>query len=129
MEQSSGGLLTVSTGSDPGPRERLVWASQRNGVLELAPRLGPGHYRVVVRAGAQAADSGPALVIQAGTDPPQHVVLESAVPPVWREGEYPVEIQWPGGRLPIRLELGQVSRQDPVRLAYVDTIEIRRLPP
>jgi hypothetical protein len=123
------GRLTVTTGSDPGPRERLVWASQRDGVLELAPRLGPGHYRVVVRAGAQAADSGPALVIQAGTDPPQHVVLESAVPPVWREAEYPVEIQWPGGRLPIRLQLGQVSRQDPVRLAYVDTIEIRRLPP
>jgi hypothetical protein len=69
------------------------------------------------------------LVIQAGADPPQHVVLESAVPPVWREREYPVEIQWSGGRLPIRLELGQVSRQDPVRLAYVDTIEIRRLPP
>ena len=59
----------------------------------------------------------------------QPVVLERAEPPVWREGAYPVEIRWAGGRLPIRLELGQVSRQDPVRLAYVDTIEIRRLPP
>lgn len=123
------GILTISSGRDPGPRERLVWASQRPGVLELAPRLPPGHYRVVVRAGAQAADSGPALAIQVGTDPPQPVVLERAAPPVWREGAYPVEIRWAGGRLPIRLSLGQVSRQDPVRLAYVDTIEIRRLPP
>ena len=123
------GQLTVSSGSETATRERLVWATQRNGVLEMAPRLRPGRYGIVVRAGAQAVDSGPALLIEAGAAPPQHVVLESAVPPVWREREYAVEIQWSGGRLPIRLELGQVSRQDPVRLAYVDTIEIRRLPP
>ena len=123
------GILTLSGGRDAGPRERLVWASQRPGALELAPRLRPGHYRIVVHAGAQAADSGPALAIQVGTDPPQPVILERAAPPGWREGAYPVEIRWAGGRLPIRLELGQVSRQDPVRLAYVDTIEIRRLPP
>ncbi len=123
------GILTLGGGRDAGPRERLVWASQRPGALELAPRLRPGHYRIVVRAGAQAADSGPALAIQVGTDPPQPVVLERAAPPGWRESAYPVEIRWAGGRLPIRLELGPVSRQDPVRLAYVDTIEIRHLPP
>ena len=34
-----------------------------------------------------------------------------------------------GGRLPIRLELGRISRQNPERFAYVDAIEIRRLGP
>jgi hypothetical protein len=110
-------------------RERLVWATQRNGLLELAPRLPPGRYAVVVRAGAQGTDSGPSLAIQLGTDPPGRVALESAAPPVWRERDYATQLSWSGGRLPIRLELGQVSRQDPARLAYVDTIEIRRLPP
>jgi hypothetical protein len=57
------------------------------------------------------------------------VVLEAASPPAWREADHAVEIEWPGGRLPIRLELGQVSRRDPVRLAYIDAIEIRRLSP
>jgi hypothetical protein len=47
---------------------------------------------------------------------------------VWREREYAFEVQWSGGRLPIRLALGQISRQDPVRLAYVDAIEIQPLP-
>jgi hypothetical protein len=61
--------------------------------------------------------------------PPQRVSLESAAPPRWREQEYVFDVRWPGGRLPIRLELGHVSRQEPVRLAYVDTIEIQRLPP
>jgi hypothetical protein len=56
------------------------------------------------------------------------VGLESAAPPVWREREYAFEVQWSGGRLPIRLALGQISRQDPVRLAYVDAIEIQPLP-
>jgi hypothetical protein len=123
------GRLAVSTGSETATRERLVWATQRNGILELAPRLRPGRYGVVVRAGAQGADSGPSLAIQLGMDPPRRVDLESAAPPVWREREYALEIQWSGGRLPIRLELQQVSRQDPVRLAYIDTVEIRRLPP
>jgi hypothetical protein len=123
------GRLTVRTGSETATFERLVWATQRNGVLELAPRLRPGRYGIIVRAGAQATDSGPSLAIQAGADPPQRVSLESATPPVWREREYAIEVRWPGGRLPIRLELGQVSRQDPVRLAYVDAVEIRRLTP
>jgi hypothetical protein len=123
------GPLPVSVGASPVMRERLVWATQRNGLLELAPRLPPGRYAVVVRAGAQGTDSGPSLAIQLGTDPPGRVALESAAPPVWRERDYATQLSWSGGRLPIRLELGQVSRQDPARLAYVDTIEIRRLPP
>jgi hypothetical protein len=123
------GLLAVSTGSETATLERLVWATQRNSALEFAPRLRAGRYRIAVRAGAQATDSGPSLVIQAGTDPPQRVGLDSATPPVWREREYAIEVRWPGGRLPIRLEVGPVSREDPVRLAYVDAVEIRRLPP
>jgi hypothetical protein len=123
------GVLTVSVGGDTALRERLVWATQRNGVLELAPRLRPGRYRIIVRAGAQGRDSGPSLVLQLGTDPPQRVGLESAAPPGWREREYAFDVHWSGGRLPIRLELGQVSRQDPPRLAYVDAVEIQRLPP
>jgi hypothetical protein len=79
--------------------------------------------------GAQGIDSGPSLALQLATDPPQRVDLESAAPPGWRERDYAFDVRWPGGRLPIRLELGQVSRQAPVRLAYVDTVEIQRLPP
>ncbi|HEY7140763.1 MAG TPA: hypothetical protein VIE44_11725 [Methylomirabilota bacterium] len=123
------GPLPVSAGGTTVMRERLAWATQRNAVLELAPRLPPGRYAVVIRAGAQGTDTGPSLAIQLGTDAPRRVPLESAAPPVWREREYASEIRWSGGRLPIRLELGQVSRQDPVRLAYVDAIEIRRLFP
>jgi hypothetical protein len=122
------GLLPVSAGTETGRVERLVWAAQRNGVLELAPRLPPGRYGIIVRAGAQAADGGPALSIQAGTDAPEPVSLESATPPLWREREYSIEVSWAGGRLPIRLELGPISQQDPVRLAYVDRVEVRRLP-
>jgi hypothetical protein len=123
------GHLTVTVGNETATLERLVWAAQRNGVLELAPRLRPGRYGIIVRAGAQATDSGSSLTIQAGTDPPQRVSLESAPPPLWHEREYAVEVSWAGGRLPIRLELGPISRQDPVRLAYVDRVEVRRLPP
>ena len=123
------GPLAVASEGETATRERLVWAAQRNGVLELAPRLPPGRYGIVVRVGAQATDSGPSLTIAAGTDPPQRVGLDSAAPPVWREREYATEVRWSGGRLPVRLELGPISRQDPVRLAYVDTVEIRRLSP
>src|SRR6185436_3265258 len=38
------GILPVSAGSATVTRERLVWASQRNGALELAPHLPPGRY-------------------------------------------------------------------------------------
>jgi hypothetical protein len=123
------GRLAVSTGSEAKTHERLVWAAQRNGTLELEPRLRPGRYRVVVRAGAQGSDAGPSLTIRLATDPPQRVDLESAAPPVWREREYALDVRWSGGRLPIRLELGAVSRQEPLRLAYIDSVEIRRLPP
>jgi hypothetical protein len=121
------GPLTISSGSETATREGLVWATQRSGALELAPRLRPGRYRVTVRVGSQGVDSGPSLMLQLGTDPPQRVGLEGALPPAWREQEYGGEVHWSGGRLPIRLELGQVSRQDPLRLAYVDTVEIQRL--
>ena len=123
------GVLPVRNGSDTSPRERLVWATQRNGTLELSPRLHPGHYRIAVRAGAQGVDSGPTLVLYLGTDPPHRVSLESSAPPDWREQEYAFDVHWPGGRLPIRLELGDVSRQEPARLAYVDAVEIQRLSP
>jgi hypothetical protein len=127
--QTFWGLLDVSDGRDTSVRERLVWATQSDGVLELAPRLGPGHYRVAVRVGAQAVDSGPWLALRLGTDPPRRLGLETAAPPAWREREYAADVRWPGGRFPIRLELGQISRQEPPRLAYVDAVEIERLPP
>jgi hypothetical protein len=123
------GLLDVRGGRDTAVRERLVWATQSDGILELAPRLGPGRYRVAIRVGAQGMDAGPSLLVQLATDPPQRVDLETTVPPTWRERTYAFDVRWPGGRLPIRLELGQVSRQEPLRLAYVDAVEIERLPP
>src|SRR6185503_12480175 len=107
------GILPVSSRSDTVTRERLVWAAQRNGALELAPRLPPGRYAVVVRAGAQATDGAPSLVVRLGADAVLDVSLESATPPVWREQEYRAEIDWRGGRLTIRLEMGRISRQNP----------------
>ncbi len=128
--QTFWGPLAVSVeGEAAATVERLVWATQSDGVLELAPRLPPGHYRVAVRVGAQGIDAGPSLTLRLATDPPQRVGLESAAPPGWREREYVFDVRWAGGRLPIRLELGQVSREGPVRLAYVDAVDIRRLPP
>jgi hypothetical protein len=123
------GVLAVDRGDAVAARERLVWATQRNGVLELSPRVPAGRYRVAVVAGAQARDGAPTLAIQVGAGSPQSMTLESAAPPVWRERAYEVEVDWPGGRLPIRLELGQISRQNPERLAYVNAIEVRRLGP
>jgi hypothetical protein len=120
-------MLRVSAGSDVGIRERLVWATQRDSVLELAPRLPPGRYGIVVRAGAQATDGAPALLVRLGAAPSLDVPLESAPPPTWREHDYVAEVTWGGGRLPIRVELDRISRLNPVRLAYVDAIEIRRL--
>jgi hypothetical protein len=110
-------------------RERLVWAGQRNGVLDLAPRLGPGHYRVAVVAGAQGADGRPSLSVRLGAEPPLEVALDSAPPPRWRERAYTFDVRWPGGRLPIRLELGALSRRDPIQLAYLDRIDIQRIEP
>jgi hypothetical protein len=121
------GILPVSAGSDTLTRERLVWAAQRNGALELAPHLPRGRYAIVVRAGAQAMDGAPSLVVRLSAEPVLDVPLESATPPVWREQDYRTEIEWRGGRLPIRLELGRISRRNPARFAYIDAIEIRRL--
>jgi hypothetical protein len=53
--------------------------------------------------------------------------MPGASPPAWREQEHVQETTWPGGRLPIRVELTEVSVDPPSRLAYLDAIEIRRL--
>ena len=121
------GTLDIDTPGGRDSRERVVWAGQRSGALELAPRLGPGHYRVVVVAGAQATDGRPSLTVRLGTEPPHEASLESALPPRWRERGYDFDVRWPGGRLPIRLELGALSRRDPTQLAYLDHIDIQRL--
>jgi hypothetical protein len=123
------GLVDADAGSGPEPRARLVWAGQHEGALKLAPRLWPGHYRILVRAGGQASDGAPALTVQIGADPPQRVTLRVASPPAWREDDYGFEVRWEGGRLPIRLGLTLLSRADPVRLAYLDAVAIRPLPP
>jgi hypothetical protein len=45
------------------------------------------------------------------------------------EPEEAFEVVWPGGRLPLRLEFGDVSPRDPVRLGYVEPLRIERLGP
>ena len=124
-------LGTVDLDTEEGAvrRERLVWAGQRAGILELAPRLGPGHYRITVVAGAQGAEGRPSLSVRLGADAAQEVTLDSAPPPRWRERAYTFEVRWPGGRLPVRLELGALSRRDPIQLAYLDYIDIQRVGP
>jgi len=120
------GVLDVDTGSGPMARERLVWAGQHNGTLELAPHLPPGHYRVVLRAAAQATDGTALVTLWLDSQSAYRVSLPTAAPPSWRESVYGLDLDWYGGRLPIRLELAGVSRQDPVRLVYLDAIEITR---
>ena len=100
--------------------------SSRSGSLRATP---PGRYAVVVRAGAQATDGAASLVVRLGAERALDVPLESAMPPVWREHDYRAEGDWRGGRLPIRVELGRISRQNPARFAYGDAIVIRRLAP
>jgi hypothetical protein len=57
------------------------------------------------------------------------IVLDGAAPPAWREREYAAEIRWTGGRLPVRLEVHEISRNAPVRLAYFADLKIVRLGP
>jgi len=123
------GVIPVDTGEGPRPAERLVWAAQRDGVIQLAPRLPAGRYRLAVRAGAQASDAGPALTLNVAGASPMRVVLDAAAPPAWREREYATEIRWTGGRLPVRLELREISGHAPVRLAYLAHLAIVRLGP
>jgi hypothetical protein len=123
------GTVALDTESGAVSRERLVWAGHRDGVLELAPRLGPGHYRIAVVAGAQSAEGRPSLSVRLGTDAAHEVTLDSAPPPRWRERAYTFDVRWSGGRLPVRLELGALSRRDPIQLAYLDRIEIQRVDP
>jgi hypothetical protein len=54
--------------------------------------------------------------------------MAAATPPAWHERDYVADIGWPGGRLPIRVELTEVSGAAPVRLAYVRAIRITALP-
>jgi hypothetical protein len=121
------GVIQVDTGVGTAPRERLVWAAQRPGEVELAPRLPPGRYRVVVSAGAQGVPGGPRLRIGLDGSPGRLVPMDSAVPPAWLEREYVTEIAWAGGRLPIRIELGEVSGTAPARLAYIRAVRITAL--
>jgi hypothetical protein len=118
------GIIQVDTGQGPSSQERLVWAAQRPGVIELAPRLRPGDYRIVVSAGAQGAPERPTLGIQLDRGIEVLVPMDAAVAPTWLERDYVAEIAWPGGRLPIRVELAGVSRTTPARLAYVRAIGV-----
>lgn len=120
------GVIPVDAGDGVAPRELLVWAAQRDGHIEVAPRLPRGRYRLVVRAGAQAVAEGPVLTLQAGAEPPHRVTLQAMPAPAWREREYTYEVRWGGGRLPVRIALDGVGRQ-PVRLAYLTSLAVTRL--
>ncbi len=53
--------------------------------------------------------------------------MAAASPPAWLERDYVADIAWPGGRLPIRVELAEVTRTAPARLAYIQKIEVKAL--
>lgn len=116
------GPLWVDTGNGLGLHDRLVWAAQRDASLDLAPRLPPGRYRVTVRIGGQGRDGGPGLSLWIGPSLVHRSVVEGAAPPAWREREYRVHVDWGGGRLPLRVEIVNVSREEPVRNAYISVI-------
>jgi hypothetical protein len=120
------GVIQVDTGAGAARRERLVWAAQRPGAVELAPHLDPGRYRVIVSAGAQGAAGGPGLRIWLDGGVGSAVPMDTAMPPVWLERDYVADVAWAGGRLPIRVELAEVSAAPP-RLAYVRAVRITAL--
>jgi hypothetical protein len=124
------GWINVDAGSDgAAPAAKTVWAAQRPAVVAIAPWLPPGRYRLVVRAGATGSDRGPRLTVRMSDAVIQDVALAWTPPPVWRSADYSAEVVWSGGRLPVRLELGDVSPRDPIRLAYLEHLRLERLAP
>lgn len=121
------GIIQVDTGEGATARERLVWAMRRAGAIELAPRLRPGEYRIVVTAGAQGAPQGPTIRLELDGRAMDLVPMAAASPPAWLERDYVADVAWPGGRLPIRVELAEVSATAPARLAYIQRIEVTAL--
>jgi hypothetical protein len=124
------GWITVDAGeARAAPQMKAVWAAQRPAVVTIAPWLPPGRYRLVVRAGAMGPEGGPRLTVWVGDAVVQAVALASTPPPVWRSADYASEMTWSGGRLPVRLELGDVSSRDPIRVAYLEHLRLERLAP
>jgi hypothetical protein len=121
------GIIRVDTGAGAASRERLVWAARGPGAIELAPSLRPGPYRLAVRAGAQGAPDGPTLRIRLDGGARDAQPMAAAPSPAWLERDYVTEIAWRGGRLPIRVELEEVSGTAPARLAYVRSVRITAL--
>ena len=121
------GVIQVDTGEGVAARERLVWAMRRAGAVELAPRLPSGEYRIVVTAGAQGTPQGPTIRLELDGRARDLVPMAAASPPAWLERDYVADIAWPGGRLPIRVELAEVTRTDPARLVYIQKIEVKAL--
>ncbi len=121
------GVIPVDTGEGVAPGERLVWAAQRAAVVGLAPRLRAGRYEVRIVGGSQGQPSGPVMSVRLGGIAQPAQPMSGAAPPAWREREHVFELLWPGGRLPIRVELTEVARDPAGRHGYVRTIEIRRL--
>ncbi len=124
------GWITVDAGGARATSQaKAVWAAQRPAVVAIAPWLPRGRYRLVVRAGAMGPDGGPRLTVWVGDAVVQAVALASTAPPVWRSADYASEVTWSGGRLAVRLELGDISPRDPVRLAYLEHLRLERLAP
>jgi hypothetical protein len=84
---------------------------------------------VVVHAGAQADAPGLALRVRAGGEGGATVPLASLPAPAWRERGYAAELAWPGGRLPIRVQVTGVARGEPARFAYLRAVEVLRIDP
>ena len=108
-------------------------------VLEGAPV--PGGNARTLRWGDFLYDTGPHRFhdrdpdatrrVQAllGADSPVVLPLDGAPPPAWRESEVSREVTWPGGRLPVRIQIDGISRRAPVRFAYLDRLHVERLAP
>lgn len=124
-----GGSPWRRAGARATPQANAVWAVQRAAVVAIAPWLPQGRYRLVVRAGATGPDGGPRLTVWVGDAAVQATALASATPPVWRSADYASEVTWSGGRLAVRLELGDISSRDPIRLAYLEHLRLERLAP
>lgn len=121
------GIIQVDTGEGAVAKERLVWTARRAGTIELAPRLPPGRYRIAVTAGAQGVPDGPTIRLVLDGRVANLVPMAAAAPPVWLERDYAADLVWSGGRLPIRVEVTQVSVTPSARLAYIDKIEVTAL--
>ncbi|MCU0580156.1 MAG: hypothetical protein MUF69_11535, partial [Desulfobacterota bacterium] len=121
------GTVAVEHQGRVSASERVIRVASRDMTLAWAPRIPAGSLRLTAAVGAQGSGERPRLQGRVGEWEFLAAPLPTAPPPRWQETEWQRTFTWTGGRLPVLLEITNISRQDPLRLAYVRWIRIDRL--